>query len=408
MKNTAIVMILINALLLIVSIVIKNETIENVLLFFLIAINISYGFYLYNKFFKRINILSDKIETMAGENRDLTLKLDIEGKDEIGKISSSVNKIVDNLRNTITQIEKKGEEVASLAEQLSTTSTYATEGIGAISKSIQEVANSSRKQTEDSNNSVHSVNEMVVGINRVVETTNIVSETSEETAKEAEFGNEKIKRVINQMESISGSANRSAEEVGKLGDLSNKIGEIVNVITSFSNQTNLLALNAAIEAARAGEQGKGFAVVAEEVRKLAEDTTDSANEISNLIKEIQKNVSSAIDAMDKGKTEVASGLTVVNEAGEAFDRILNATKHVARQIFEVSSASEEILMVTNDVSDSIENTAEIAKNLMDYSQEVATSAEEQSSSIKQISDSADYLSQVSKELKESIQDFKTK
>ena len=248
---------------------------------------------------------------------------------------------------------------------------------------------------------------MALGIRNIADTSAAVTESSRMTAQEAEQGNESVHRVINQMELVSVSVHYSASVVKQLGNRSNNIGQIVNMIKEVANQTNLLALNASIEAARAGEHGKGFAVVAGEIRKLAEQSKESASQITNLVQEIQGDTKLAIEAMKDGTKEVESGMHIVYEVREAFNRILNAAQQTADQIQAVSLDSIQISSSSEMISTSIEEMAYLSRDAAANTQNVATASEEQFLLMEGIASAAASLTDMAEQLQVLIRTFKT-
>jgi methyl-accepting chemotaxis protein len=193
--------------------------------------------------------------------------------------------------------------------------------------------------------------------------------------------------------------------VRNLGNRSNEIGRIVEVITGIADQTNLLALNAAIEAARAGEQGRGFAVVAEEVRKLAEQSRTAAEQISGLIGEIQNDTNNAVTTMDAGGREVAAGTEAVEKAGAAFAAIANAVQGMVARIQEVSAATQSLAAGSQQAVKAVESIAAITEEAAAGSQEVGASAQEQSASVQEIASSSESLAQMAQELQRAVAEF---
>jgi methyl-accepting chemotaxis protein len=191
-----------------------------------------------------------------------------------------------------------------------------------------------------------------------------------------------------------------------LGNHSQKIGKILEVISQISDQTNLLALNAAIEAARAGEHGRGFAVVADEVRKLAEESKHSADQIADLIATIQNDTARAVNIMEKGNTEVQNGLQVVDTAGQSFQQILQSIQGVTSQIQEVAATSQEISASSEEITASVEEVASIASEAAASTNQVATSAETQLASIQEITQSINELSKLALDLQDTVNQFK--
>ncbi len=208
------------------------------------------------------------------------------------------------------------------------------------------------------------------------------------------------------MQSIHASVSQSAEVVKRLGEHSQRIGDIVKVISDIANQTNLLALNAAIEAARAGEAGKGFAVVAEEVRKLAEESDASGKEIVEIISTIQKDTTLAVDVMENGTKEVQAGMDVVHEANAAFLTILESIQSVDSLIQEVSSSSQQMSAASEEITASVEQLSDIAQNASDNTQNVVASTEEQLATMTDLKNASSHLQSMSQKLQEQISQFK--
>ena len=206
--------------------------------------------------------------------------------------------------------------------------------------------------------------------------TTTASEASKNAGKVAKDGGKVVEETIQGMVRISEVVKKSAETVQELGKSSNQIGEIVQVIDDIADQTNLLALNAAIEAARAGEQGRGFAVVADEVRKLAERTTKATKEIANMIKQIQKDTSEAVESMNRGTMEVERGKELANRAGKSLMEIIGASTKVLDDVTQVATASEKQSSTAEQISRSIESISNVTNETASGIQQVARAAED--------------------------------
>lgn len=192
--------------------------------------------------------------------------------------------------------------------------------------------------------------EMSSGIEEISASTNEVTIASNDALKVAKEGNESIHQAIKQMNAISTTVNELAQSVKGMGEQSTEIGQIVQVINGIAAQTNLLALNAAIEAARAGEHGRGFAVVADEVRKLAEQSSRSTEQIGKIIASIQHLTDDAVRSMEKSLNEVTAGIDLVEQSGENFGKIQDSVQSVATLMMECSAASEQMAASTEEVS----------------------------------------------------------
>lgn len=326
--------------------------------------------------------------------------------DELGRLGSSINIMIHNFHTLIKEVADTIERVASSSEQLSASSEQTTNATHQITTAIQDVASGSETQMQRALESSKAVEAMATAIQRISQTITTVSVDSTKTEQEASQGNQAILQAVQQMEEINNSFNISSATVNQLTERSKEIGQIASLITDIADQTNLLALNATIEAARAGEQGKGFAVVADEVKKLAEQTALSSKQVSDLIRLIQQDSNSSVQAMSTVSQDVHEGLKQIHEVGKAFGRILSATQHVSQQTNEVSIISKQMSKSTEKVNTSMEAMAIIAKQSAQSSQNVAASSEEQLASMEEIASSSESLTQMAQQLKELIATFK--
>jgi len=208
------------------------------------------------------------------------------------------------------------------------------------------------------------------------------------------------------MKVIHDAVTDTSNVVKRLEERSGEIDEITQAIGAISSQTNILAMNAAIEAARAGEQGRGFSVVASEVKKLAEQSKQSAEQIAKLIQDIKDDTMKAASAMERGAREVTEGLSVVDVTKEGFENIWRSVEKVAEQIQETSAVAQQMSASVEEVNASMENIAHLAKESTNYAQSVAGASEEQLASVEEVTTSAESLSQMAMELRSLIHKFK--
>ncbi len=337
---------------------------------------------------------------------DLTVFGEYQSRDEIGTLTKDFNQMIAGLRTVVSKINDNALSLAGSSEELAASAEQTAEATTVITTAIQEVANGAEQQLHGSEESARSVEEMAVGIQKVAESAYTVSVSSTEASEEAIQGNTSIREAVEQMDSIKEAVDTSTNVIKFLGERSEEIVKIVDVITGIASQTNLLALNAAIEAARAGENGRGFAVVADEVRKLAEQSEESAKQIAHLVHEIQNNTNHAVGTMSKVNQNVQSGISVVHEAGESFQKIVNKIQHVTDQIQEVSALAEEMSASSEEISATVSEFGRISKETAGNSQLVAASSEEQLATMEEISASTQSLNILAQELQEITGTFK--
>lgn len=290
------------------------------------------------------------------------LKVRVNGKykGEHQKIKNSINEVAQSLYSIVGEVASGVDHVSSSSSQ--------------ISSSIDEMLAVSREQSIQTNEIAAAMEEMAKTILENTKNASAAAQTAKESGVKANEGEKVVLETIDGMNQISVVVNSSAETVFKLGEDSDKIGEIIQVIQDIADQTNLLALNASIEAARAGEQGRGFAVVADEVLKLAERTSNATREISEMIKGIQIETGHAVDSIKQGTSAVNTGKQLAEKAGEVLEGIKDETEKLSSIADHVAVASEEQSSAAEQISKNIESISNVTSQNAQSIQQIAQAA----------------------------------
>ncbi|WGV60193.1 methyl-accepting chemotaxis protein [Brevibacillus brevis] len=330
----------------------------------------------------------------------------LRNKDELGTLAASFNTMTANLRAMIESVATTSEQVAASSEELLASAEQNAKASEQITLTVEELATGTSEQVDIVKRSSQAMGEMALGSEQIAQLAQSVSISAVDAANQSTEGNMIIKSAVEQMNTVRNSITSLSELVTGLGERSAEIGTITEVINNLASQTNLLALNAAIEAARAGEHGRGFAVVAEEVRKLAEESSLSAQRITDLVQLIQNDTRQAVEAVKMNSDETQSGMEIVTAAGQAFENISNAVNKVAGEIQEVSAGAEQMAASTDEVVHYVEKISAIAEEASGGVNNVSAATEQQLASTEEIASSAGSLSKMAEELQEQINKFK--
>lgn len=330
----------------------------------------------------------------------------VTSRDEIGQLGTAFNAMLKSLRSIVQQVANSAEQVAASSQQLTASAGESAQATNQVAATITELAHGVNGQFNSVHETSLEVGKIGEAVQHVASNTNMVAISSEKTAKAASDGEKAVSAAVNQMGNIETVVANSAQAIGKLGDRSKEIGQIIDTISDIAGQTNLLALNAAIEAARAGEQGRGFAVVAEEVRKLAEQSQEAAKKIGLLVREIQEETVAAVSSISEGVQAVKVGSDVVSKAGNTFAEISALIKEVSRQVEETTSIVEQTSKGSRQIVGSVQEIEKTFQTISDQSQTVSAATEEQSASMQEIAASSHALARLADQLQVAVQRFR--
>lgn len=300
----------------------------------------------------------------AVDRGDLSREIEIKslGQGEIIQLSNSINNMLTELRKLIKQIQEvglhlgsAGNELFATAQQLSTGSTEQASSIAEITATVEELATTSGQIAENSDS---------------------VVKVAEEAFRSVRGGQESVNNVINNMIDIRDKVKEGCKRILALGEKSQRIGDVLEIINHIADETKLIAFNAAIEASRAGEFGKGFSVVAVEVRKLAENVVESTKTIKEIVSEIQSLANSSVMATEEQTRKVEQGVELTQKAGESISEILDMVEHTTKSAKQISIATQQQRTASEQIVQTMREVAEVSKQSAAGSKQTANAASE--------------------------------
>lgn len=338
---------------------------------------------------------------------DLTKELLlIKSKDEISRLADAMNLLHNNLRNSMKKVSETSETLTSHSEELSQSADEVKMGSEQVASTVQELAAGSETQANNASDLASVMNTFVETVQEANESGLRIEGNTKAVLSMTNDGAELMKQSIQQMEKIHSIVNESVEKVAGLDKQSQEISNLVTVIKDVADQTNLLALNAAIEAARAGEHGKGFAVVADEVRKLAEQVSNSVTDITGIVDNIQKETFIVSDSLKVGYKEVELGKTQIESTGETFEGISVAVTEMVNSITTIGKNLSEISASTQEMNSSVVEIASVSEESAAGIEQTSASVQQTSSIMEEVAGSSKHLANLAEELNTLVREFK--
>nr|WP_068828420.1 methyl-accepting chemotaxis protein [Pseudomonas sp. BMS12] len=310
---------------------------------------------------------------------NLRSTIQVDSNDEAGQLQQALADMQGNLRQMIESIRNQGEQLQETAQSLNSAS--------------QSIVHSSREESDSATSMAAAMEQMIHNIAQIADHARNAQGISSQSEQLASDGGQVILGVVEGMSRIAEAVNQSSSTITALGESSEEIHSIIQVINSIAEQTNLLALNAAIEAARAGEAGRGFAVVADEVRNLAARTAQSTQEITSMIERIKASTEQAVSSMQTGVQRVSDGVSLARQAGDSIGEIRGGAHRAAEVVEEISYTIGEQSKASNEVAQRVE--------------QIARMSQQNSHTVDELANAAQRLDQVARSMQSSVLQFQT-
>lgn len=339
---------------------------------------------------------------------EMTGRINYRSQDQVGVVAWNCNRMLKAVEGTLARVKVNTERTVAAIAKLQAGVDHNLEQVERMAGAARGVAANSDRQNQLVQETAANIEEMSAGLQEITASIQALNHSAGQASQATNDGKQVVDQVVGQVNNLEKTIQQLHSFVTSLGQDSQKIGEITALITSIASQTNLLALNAAIEAARAGEQGRGFAVVAEEVRQLAEQTAQSAENIGNLIDSIRQQVEQAVGFAGKGAEEARTTAAAVSGTGKAFEEIANLVQEMAGQIDSIAGAISQMSTGSQEIVNAVEGIERGAQENAEGAAQLAATAATQQESLAQMQEEVGSLSRSGDELQQLLGLFKVR
>lgn len=313
--------------------------------------------WLYYSIVPPLRLLNRTMDDIAQGDGDLRVRLDQTRHDEFGSLASAFNTFIIKIHNIIVEQRSVIKKIANSANDLQDITNSSNEAIQSQLSHTEQLASA--------------VTQMSATVDDIAKNATIATDSTAQADKTASQGQTAVSGTVNQIQNIHQHLAQASNVINEVNNTSSQVGQVLSVISEIADQTNLLALNAAIEAARAGESGRGFAVVADEVRGLAQRTAVSLTDIQKIIAQLQSSASEAVNSMEKGVKEVATGSAIAQEAGHSIINIVKEIGTIHDMNIQIATATEEQSAVATEMNKNVHHISSMSSSIFTGSQQIA-------------------------------------
>ncbi|PJI10308.1 methyl-accepting chemotaxis protein [Clostridium sp. CT7] len=373
------------------------------LIFIIIILSVIAAILISKTFSKHINKIVDV--TKLGADGDLSGKVEINTKDEFGRLAKYFNEMIENIHSLLSNVKNSSNNVMNSSKTILKMSGETNKAVEEVAETIDGIAQVAYSQAEDISNGVNEFNKLGDKITSIKSMTDKINELSQNANDLSKSGLNMMDVLIEKTKLSNDSSKEVSKAVNDMIESSNTIGTITDTINGIAEQTNLLALNAAVEAARAGEAGKGFSVVAEEVGKLAEESTEATKEVKRLIEDIKCKNSMVVNSIDTSLKFSNEQTVSVTQTKDIFNRILKALDNLVSDIRNIEVSINDTYHSKNFILEKLESISSSSEESAASSEEVSAAAEEVSASMNEFNKMSQDLEKVAAELEKEINKF---